>query len=529
MTREQVKASLKERLPLFCFIIVYLVFAFMTFRSFGITWDEARVYGRGDDLITHVTKGYPAADLVRGTLYPGYLLYDGVYAAANTVITRTLFHTDDFVYRHLTNMLLGIITFVSMFELLLFATKKKYVALLGTVLLFMTPVFLGHLAFNPKDMPYAMFFILATMLIIRGETIANTSLRNITLGIAIGLVVSQRVLGAQLLPIYFAFRLYSEYADTGKITWARIVSAFYDTLNIAMVALLTTMMSWPFLASNPLRSGYAILQANSRFPWNGTVLFFGQQIHGKDLAWYYLPAMLLIQLPLFILLPLAAIPFAMKRLWQNKTAVLVGGIILANLLLYLLIDPVIYDGMRHYLFLIPLFVVLVTLVIQEAYRLLIATWNKQTLFKKVTVQQPLVIFFVILVASFVGTVITIGMLHPYEYVYYNSLVGGLPGASGKFETDYWQAGYKEATEWLVKNEVATRTDKKVVKVFMSGSSYPARAFFDPSRMKFTSTFTEADYYISFTRSDSHLLVDQKTLIHSVQRFGVPLVNVYRLK
>ena len=43
-------------------------------------------------------------------------------------------------------------------------------------------------------------------------------------------------------------------------------------------------------------------------------------------------------------------------------------------------------------------------------------------------------------------------LHPYQYLYYNSLVGGVAGASRKFDTDYWNSAYKEALEYL--NKVA---------------------------------------------------------------------------
>ena len=43
-------------------------------------------------------------------------------------------------------------------------------------------------------------------------------------------------------------------------------------------------------------------------------------------------------------------------------------------------------------------------------------------------------------------------LHPYEYIYYNSLVGGVKGAFRHYELDYWATSYKEAAEYL--NEVA---------------------------------------------------------------------------
>jgi hypothetical protein len=41
-------------------------------------------------------------------------------------------------------------------------------------------------------------------------------------------------------------------------------------------------------------------------------------------------------------------------------------------------------------------------------------------------------------------------LHPYQYSYYNSFVGGTSGAFRQYETDYWLTCYKEAVEELNK-------------------------------------------------------------------------------
>ena len=38
--------------------------------------------------------------------------------------------------------------------------------------------------------------------------------------------------------------------------------------------------------------------------------------------------------------------------------------------------------------------------------------------------------------------------HPHEYVYFNPLVGGLDGAFGNYETDYWGNSIRMASEWL---------------------------------------------------------------------------------
>ena len=39
--------------------------------------------------------------------------------------------------------------------------------------------------------------------------------------------------------------------------------------------------------------------------------------------------------------------------------------------------------------------------------------------------------------------------HPYEYLYYNQIVGGLNGAFGNYETDYYFVSQTEASEWLI--------------------------------------------------------------------------------
>jgi hypothetical protein len=49
-------------------------------------------------------------------------------------------------------------------------------------------------------------------------------------------------------------------------------------------------------------------------------------------------------------------------------------------------------------------------------------------------------------------VVAILQLHPYEYVYYNELVGGLRGAEGNYELEYWRTSMTEATRQL--NEIA---------------------------------------------------------------------------
>jgi len=51
--------------------------------------------------------------------------------------------------------------------------------------------------------------------------------------------------------------------------------------------------------------------------------------------------------------------------------------------------------------------------------------------------------------------------HPNEYVYFNELIGGIKGAYGNYDTDYYMNSIREDCEWLKKN-VKPEAGKKIV-------------------------------------------------------------------
>ena len=58
---------------------------------------------------------------------------------------------------------------------------------------------------------------------------------------------------------------------------------------------------------------------------------------------------------------------------------------------------------------------------------------------------------VLLLCSLIGPIRHIIVNHPYEYVYFNSLVGGMDGAYGQYEMDYYYHTTREASEWILAN------------------------------------------------------------------------------
>jgi hypothetical protein len=118
-----------------------------------------------------------------------------------------------------------------------------------------------------------------------------------------------------------------------------------------------------------------------------------------------------------------------------------------------LATPPQYDGFRHFTFLLPP----IFIIGGFAFYMLIEK-------NKIKWLNPILIILIVLPG-----VLGIISLHPYQYTYYNSLVGGTKGAFRRFETDYWLTCYKEAFDQLKSNDVKQ-------KVFVHRNKYLATQY-----------------------------------------------------
>jgi hypothetical protein len=200
----------------------------------------------------------------------------------------------------------------------------------------------------------------------------------------------------------------------------------------AVLALVTTYLTWPYLWMNPVGRFFESLNEMALYPWAGTTLFNGIEYKSTGLPYIYLPVLLAIQLtePVWVL----AI--------AGWVAAIVGGVrggkrgLVALSLLWFVIPFVafivfrvaLYDNFRQILFILPPIFLMAGVAIEKLKNI---NWQ-------------IALISVCLIPSAVG----IGTLYPYEYIYYNSFVGGVEGAQGRFETDYWAISYREAAEYV---------------------------------------------------------------------------------
>ena len=240
-------------------------------------------------------------------------------------------------------------------------------------------------------------------------------------GILLGLVVSIRVIGPLawvLVCLYFIFK-------PGRHSLAGMVIYFIS-------AILALYFAWPYLWSSPLARFVDVLQHMSHNPKVLPVLFNGMVTPSDKLPMTYLPVMLGITLtwpmwPLFITGLLVFWTRIKSRGvdWRSLTPIVLW--FLVPFLYVLMIRPPMYDGYRHFLFLLPPVFILSGLTIQAIWERLRNTWS----------------FALTLIVLTVPGVIGLVRLHPYEYTYYNLLVGDTGGAFRRYETDFWLTCYKE--------------------------------------------------------------------------------------
>jgi hypothetical protein len=99
--------------------------------------------------------------------------------------------------------------------------------------------------------------------------------------------------------------------------------------------------------------------------------------------------------------------------------------------------PAMYNGIRHFVFLMPPFAVLGGLA---------AAWIARRLPRYGV--AAIAATSIVLVAGIASTVVEMMRLHPYEYTHFNHIAGGVAGARPRYMIDYWGLSMTQASRQL---------------------------------------------------------------------------------
>jgi hypothetical protein len=268
------------------------------------------------------------------------------------------------------------------------------------------------------------------------------ALRNphvILAGIALGLATGLRAIAPWAGVIVFLYL----FVKIRSKAWTTTTAYF-------MVAGFVTYLVWPRLWDAPIPRYLEGLGVISNFPhYPQRVLFNGQLYGDTDLPHSYLPILLNIQFTepylLSAYIGLGVLVWRLVRDRLRTDLLLYIGLGFAfPLFALILLNPPLYNNFRQVLFLIPAMFMLAAFTLELIFRKMTQSWVR-----------------VLLIAAIaLPGVYSSVKLYPYEYIYYNSLVGGLAGAHDRYELDYMRISLREAAIEL--NKIAPREATIVV-------------------------------------------------------------------
>ncbi len=496
-----------------------VILVFLNFQDYGLTHDEEVQAIYGEKLLSWYSSLFQdnsAFEYLDLFWYGG--LFDLVAALLNKVSPFGYYET-----RHLLGGLAGTAGLAGAWCAGRMAAGPR-AGFLAMAFLAFTPAYVGHSFNNPKDAPFAaamLWSCFAIACVVR--QLPRPSWRSVIgLGIALGVAFGIRV-GALLL---------IGYAGLAILVWLGL-SARRDglaragrdlvgpILGRALVALVVAYaliaVFWPYGVMNPANPLKA-LSHFSRYDIDIVSMFNGRKVEATDLPVTYLPGYLAVTLPELVLAGLALLAAALvvrPLRAQRQDAAMTGMLVLAALFpigFFIAFRPTAYDGIRHFLFVVPPLVVLSALGVDRLWR-----WTEQ---RFPAAGRALVA--ALLVAGVIQGWI-MGRLHPNEYIYYNALVGGVRGAQNNWEMDYWSNSMHEAVDRLadlVRLENGGTAPVEPVKVNICGNDLSATYFFPPY-LEQVRTLGEADYVIAFTQADCWKTWRGRPIIE-VERFGAVL-------
>ncbi len=505
-------------------LVTALVTVFTQADQYGITIDEPEEDAYGQlSLAWYNTLGKDTSFLTafpKSSIQLHGAIFEVIVAEAQHIFAQP-WHT-----RAVVN---GLAAFVGVVAIALCGLELGgwWAAFLAALNLWLYPRFFGAMFNNSRDIPFTsvMLLVLWAVLILvhQWEMQRKFIINSILLGFFIGFAAAVRVnaiLWYVILMLLLAgwwmhyglrvFRKKQVMANLGKQASAAVI--------IAALSLLTMTALWPYIALNPLHNLYDAIMVLRNYPWNDWVPFAGRMYHANNLPRPYAPIWLMIGSPPAVVIfagigGLFACAVLFKRKMIDTKIAVVSLALILPLGLMVALRVTLYDGMRHFLFLVPPLILLAVYGFMSSFTYLARK-------KQILAVAGLVLLALV---SQVQVIKDMNDLHPYEYMYFSPLVGGVPGANGKYDMDYWGVCNKPAAEWLAHNYqkytnnpsptvMAPYTDELVIPylpaVFQPGGNNP-------------------DFYISITRLGKDKLFPSYKVIHTegVQGYVACVVKV----
>ncbi|PKV49792.1 tetratricopeptide repeat protein [Aquimarina sp. MAR_2010_214] len=474
------------------FIILAIMIGFlMPFLSFdyGIT-EDARLHNEHGKRILDYFKGLDDTAALSPIDENGALInistselnqkrgmngFGGVFDLLSNFLYQYFSFVGEYELRNIINSIFGLLLFLFC-GLLGKELGGWRTGLLCFVFVILTPTLFGQAMYNPKDIPFAAFYIFSTFHIVKllKELPKVTLKRAFYLILNISLLINIRLLGLVAFGYIFiafgAWWLFKSYKQ--KINKTSIKNDLIVVVKITAICILAyiaTSVFWPYLHTNPVTAPIELFFVLKEFKGFISIQLFEGEWHSSfEMPWYYtIKSLFIISTPLHLILGVILIPLLFFKEKKEKI-VHISIILFASLfpiLLVVLGGPNSYDNGRHFLFALPPLIVICGL-----------SWDKLLSIKiGKNIKWGIYIILALLLVQPLKFMVT---NHPFQSMYFSPIIGGVKGAYGNYEIDYWGVAIKPAIEWLEENAEDISKEKPARVRMYYGEQLKAKYYLD---------------------------------------------------
>ncbi|MFZ5692571.1 MAG: ArnT family glycosyltransferase [Pseudomonadota bacterium] len=497
-----------------------LVLAVLIFRDYGISNDEEVQHRYGELIVNYYASGFRDTALFN---YKNLYLYGGLFDIVAVGLAKLL-PFDVFLIRHLLSAMIGVAGIAAVWATARLVAGPR-AGLIALIALAICGPYFGGMFNHTKDVPFAAAMIGAIYFLLRAgrDLPAPRWIDVIGFGVMLGAATGLRAVGLLLVGYAGLIALISVPRPFRVLDAAifllksavRLAPAF-------LIGYLIMIASWPWAsrdALNPLRAIFSF----AHFHYEIRTIVAGDVYRMADVPWWYVPFYLLIKVPLVVYAgALCAAGAAIVAASHRGLAALPRRHVETAFLVFVVVFPVLceamaegpaFTGMRHFMFVLPPLAVLAGIGFDAV---LDALSPQRWLAASAAGALALV---------FAWNVSVLVRLHPYEYMFYNSLVGGLEGAERRYEMDYWVNMMPEAVRALEDYlDLAKETSQRVYTVGVCGEKFSFDNYAD-KRLQASPGWLESDFFIAPTQMNCDRLVDGR-VVANIRRSGV-LIGVVK--
>lgn len=504
------------------FFVSYLIVGLCIFKDYGISADELSSRRRGEDALNYIFKG-DRTIFTNPTRYHGVIfemLQQAIERILNLKDTRNIF-----LIRHLITFLLFYISAIFFYKLCKYRFKSWKMGLLGSLFLILNPRIFAHSFYNPKDIPFLAMFIISAYTLMRYLD-EKTFKKAIMHAFVCAVLIDIRIIGF-IMPIgtliFFISDMLVFKPETSK-------KKFATPLVYIGALILFIILFWPVLWERPLYRFIEVAKLAANFRWNNSIFYFGRLIAANQMPWHYIPIWIMISNPIFyIFLFFIGLYMTLKKLditpimlyLEKRNDVIFLAFFSLPIMAIIFFKIIVYSAWRQLFFVYPFFLMLVLTGLKASFEFIKGRFTKP--YYRIAGTA----FFLAMAFDLAMTAKFMIKYHPHQNVYFNVLAGkNMEDVGNKFELDYWSLSYRQALEYILKND-----SRDMIKVSVR-SKYGARnAFILPSkdrkRLVYVENPQEADYFLTnsiFQRNQ----FPGKEKYYSIRIGGTEIMFVYKM-